>query len=513
MLVGVVTASHTVFSTADLAELARRGITPADAAAQVALLRTPPAEIVLDRPCTVGDGIMVLEEGDRQRLADRGAALAAAGRVSTFVPASGAATRMFRDLIGALQAPARPSSQLAGEQLFDRLDAFPFAAEVRRRAGVAGSPASEADERALLETLLEGMRYAQLPKALIPFHWAADGPRTAFEDHLIEAARYARAADGTCRLHFTVAPAFREEFARVLGEIRPRVEQRCGCRPDVTFAEQSPATDTLALDAAGEPFRGPDGSLLFRPGGHGALIRNLEALGGDLVVIKNIDNVRPAEVSDEVVRWKQVSIGYLGDVQAEVLEALSGCLVVAPTDEALRHALSVAAKRFARRPAGALPAREDKRRFAVDALDRPLRVCGMVRNEGEPGGAPFWVREADGTTTVQIVEASQVAASNPQQRRVFEASTHFNPVDLVCGLRSWTGEPFDLRRFVDERAVFLSSKSHEGRELRALERPGLWNGAMAGWNTICVEVPASTFAPVKTVFDLLRPQHQTRGGA
>ena len=513
MLVGAVTATHTIFSPADLAQLAGRGITQEEAAAQVALLRTPPAAIVLDRPCTVGDGIVVLEEGDRQRLADRGTALAAAGRVSTFVPASGAATRMFRDLIGALQSPGRPSSQPAGEELFDRLDALPFAAEVRRRAGVAGSPASEADERALLVALLEGMRYAQLPKGLIAFHRSADGPRTAFEDHLAEAARYARAADGACRLHLTVAPAFREEFARVLSEVRPRVEQRCGCRLDVTFSEQVPATDTLALDAAGEPFRGMDGALLFRPGGHGALIRNLEALGGDLVVIKNIDNVRPAEASDEVVRWKQVLVGYVGEVQAEVFEALSGCSVAAPTDEALKHALSVAATLFARRPPGALPTRDDKRRFVVDALDRPLRVCGMVRNEGEPGGAPFWVREADGTTTVQIVEASQVAASNPQQRRVFESSTHFNPVDLVCGLRSWKGEPFDLRRFVDERAVFLSSKSHEGRELRALERPGLWNGAMAGWNTICVEVPASTFAPVKTVFDLLRPQHRARGGA
>jgi hypothetical protein len=286
------------------------------------------------------------------------------------------------------------------------------------------------------------------------------------------------------------------------------MRKRGGCALDVTFSEQEPSSDTLALDQAGEPFRLDDGSLLFRPGGHGALLRNLEALDGDLVVVKNIDNVLPAESSDEVVRWKQVLIGCLGEIQREAFEAIAGCARDDASEAAVDRALAVAAARFSRRPARDLPTRGERRRFAIDALDRPIRVCGMVRNEGEPGGAPFWVRESDGTTSVQIVESSQVDESNPEQVRIFGSSTHFNPVDLVCGLRSWTGEPFELRRFVDERAVFIARKSHEGRELSALERPGLWNGAMAGWNTTCVEVPASTFAPVKTVFDLLRPQHQ-----
>jgi hypothetical protein len=378
-----------------------------------------------------------------------------------FVPASGAATRMFKDLIAALANEAPPSATEAGGTFFDRLDEFPFAAELRRRAHLTGSIASEAQERQVLTTLLEDMRYATLPKALIAFHRVSGVVRTAFEDHLLEATRYARAADGTTRVHFTVPPEFRDEFIALLARVRSGIERATGTSLDVIFSEQHPSTDTIAAASDGAPFRNADGSLLFRPAGHGALLRNLQHLDADLVVIKNIDNVLPFEASAEVVRWKQLLIGYL-------LQLL-----------------------------------------ANEAPDRPVRVCGVVRNEGEPGGAPFWVRDATGHVTSQIVESSQVDLTDAAQRGIFESSTHFNPVDVVCAIRKPDGTMHDLSAFVDPSAVFLSKKSHEGRDLIALERPGLWNGAMARWRTVFVEVPAATFAPVKTVFDLLRPQHQS----
>lgn len=497
-----------LFSQADLEQLRDRGVSPDEALAQVDYLRNPPAAIVLDRPCSIGDGIVRIEAEGRIGLIDSADAAAAAGRVTKFVPASGAATRMFKDLIAVLQDQRRPSSFPAARELFENLDAFPFADELRRKARISDRPTTERDERALLDTLLVRMRYMQLPKALIPFH-KGQHPRTAFEEQLLEGARYVRAADGTARMHFTVAPEFRAEFERALRELTPLVErQRHRSRLDVSFSEQHPSTDTLAVDTAGEPFRLADGTLLFRPGGHGSLIANLNALGGDIVVIKNVDNILPDEETGEVVRWKRILIGYLAQIQANTFAMLAACEPADAPMPALDRAMAFAAFTFARRPTRELHTAEEKRQFVFDALDRPIRVCGVVRNEGEPGGAPFWVRHPDGSCSVQIVESSQVDTKDPQQVRTFRSAGFFNPVDLVCGLRSWNGRPFDLAKYVDPTTAFMSTKTHEGRELRALERPGLWNGAMAGWNTVCVDVPASTFAPVKTVFDLLRPQHQ-----
>ena len=445
----------------DLSLLGARGISPSEAERQVDLLRHRPAPVVLARPCTVGDGIAQLDAAIHDRLIGAAGDAAAKGRVTRFVPASGAATRMFKDLIAALTGSARPSSVPEARQFFDRLDDFAFAGELRRRSGVTDAIATEEEERTLLRTLLEDMRYASLPKALIPFHRGARA-RTAFEEHLLEGAHYTRTKSGLSRSHFTVAPEWRDEFEQLLRSIAPDIQSESASELAVSFSEQHPSTDTLAIAAdSGDPFRTDDGSLLLRPAGHGALLRNLEALAADLVVIKNIDNVVPCGRTQDVVHWKRLLIGYLLDVQRE------------------------------------------------SAGDRPVRVCGVVRNEGEPGGAPFWVVDRDGRETLQIVESSQVNLGDAGQRAIFESSTHFNPVDLVCAVRGHDGRPFDLQRFVEASAVFVAKKSHEGRDLLALERPGLWNGAMAGWHTVFVEVPAATFAPVKTVLDLLRPQHQS----
>ena len=500
---------------ADLAQLAARGLTPQAVAAQLHQLRYPPPPIALDRPCTVGDGITLLEPAHYPHLLDRGREVASAGRVTKFVPASGAATRMFKDLLGALHGSARPSTVPAVQELVERLHEFPFGDEVSRRAGLNGVPETEADERHLLRTLLIDMRLAELPKALVPFHRSgrhrSDRNRTAFEEQLLEGTRYTRAADGTCRLHFTVSPDARPLFEAALRTLTPIVEaHRPGAVLEVSFSEQYPSTDTVAIDAQGRLFRNADGSLVFRPSGHGALLRNLQDLGADLVVIKNIDNVLPDEASTDVVRWKQMLLGYLADLQDEAFGHLRALHELACPAARTEAALAFAGKTFARVPPDTCRADDERRRFALDALDRPLRICGVVRNEGEPGGAPFWVRSADGPCTAQIVEASQVAMADPEAAGVFGSATHFNPVDLVCGLQTWLGTPFELSRDVDDDAAFVVEKSDAGRALKALERPGLWNGAMAGWNTVCVEVPAETFAPVKTVFDLLRPEHQPR---
>jgi hypothetical protein len=448
-----------MFTTTDLRQLEERGITRAEAERQLALLRGAPTPARLVRPCAVGDGIVQLGERDHARLIDIAGTAITAGRVTKFVPASGAATRMFKDLIAALASERPLRDDEAARSFFAELERFPFAPALQQRAGIHDTPSDEAGQRRMLRTLIEDMRYAQLPKGLIAFHRVGDEVRTAFEEHLLEGASYTRDSDGRARTHFTVAPEFRADFERVLEQSRPRLEQRISARLEVSFSEQHPSTDTLAVTSEGDPFRAADGRLLFRPAGHGALIQNLESLHGDLVVIKNIDNVQPFESSAEAVRWKQLLIGYL--------------LTVVKSSPA----------------------------------DVPVRVCGVVRNEGEPGGAPFWVTDEQGREREQIVESSEVGA-DAEQQRIFGSSTHFNPVDIVCALRGHDGRPLDLGSFVNPAAVFRSRKSHDGRDLIALERPGLWNGGMAGWRTVFVEVPASTFAPVKTVFDLLRPQHQ-----
>lgn len=491
---------------ADLAQLASVGISPETAAEQLARLRTAPPPIHLVRPATVGDGIeqfTTTRHSEIAELIDRGDAAASAGRVLKFVPASGAATRMFKDLISALQGPRLPSDTPAAREFFSRLDEFPFAGELRQRTGLDRSPANDAEERALLRALLVDMELAALPKALVPFH-RSDRVRTAFEEQLLEGTRYTRDAHGVSRLHFTVPDEARQRFETTLDKLRPLVEaQRRGARLSVAFSTQSPSTDTLALDETGAPFRNADGSLLLRPSGHGALLGNLQECGGDIVVVKNIDNILPDETSGEVVRWKRLLIGHLARLQAEVFSHLIAITTSSPSREALEAARQYAAARFARR----LPP-DAGRDQIVNALHRPLRVCGVVRNEGEPGGAPFWVRHADGHESLQIVEPAQVNLDDPEQARIFRGATHFNPVDLICGLRGYNGVAFDLAPFVDPDTAFVTVKTADGRRLTALERPGLWNGSMAGWNTTCVEVPGATFAPVKTVFDLLRPQHQ-----
>lgn len=512
-----------VFTEADRRELAARGIPEHEALRQLALMSHPPGHARLERPCTVGDGIERLDEARLPALEAAHVRAAAAGAVSLFVPASGAATRMFRELLAALEsgqpldpgavraaaAAGEPVAKAVGEWA-EGLPRFAFhdalAATLAARGLSLAELRANGPWRPLLEALLgpAGLDYARLPKGLLEFHREPRDPggaRTAFAEHLEEAAALARDGAGRCRAHFTVSPEHRARFEALLGTLAPLLEARSGTRPDVAFSEQHPDSDTLAGDPAGGPFRDAGGRLLFRPAGHGALLRNLEESGGDLVFVKNVDNVAAARHRAETLRWSRALVGLAAELRERVAE-LRGRLAsgLDPGAEEEARAFALAAFGRADAPRG---------REALAAwLDRPLRVCGMVPNTGEPGGGPFWVRGRDGRVTRQIVESAQVDAGSSGQTAILASATHFNPVFFACALRDAGGRPHRLAQWVDAESVIVTRKSAGARELLALERPGLWNGAMAGWHTVFVEVPLAVFNPVKTVLDLLRPEHQ-----
>ncbi len=492
--------------------LAERGISEKEAARQLDVLRRPPTWTRLDRPCTVGDGIRRIEPGEHEALLKVQEEAALAGRFTKFVPASGAATRMFRELLYYQRGPGRDETPQPGtenaavlERFVSELERFAFFPELERTLASRGydarALARERTFQPLLDALLdsEGMDYDDLPKGRLLFHHGEDGPRTSFEEHLVEAARYVRRTDSTCRLHFTVSEEHRGGFEELLARVGPVWADRLDARWDVGWSHQEPSTDTLAVDQSGEPVRDGAGQLLFRPGGHGALIENIARLGGDLVYVKNIDNVQPEHAREATVLWKRLLGGLLVQVEARARRLLADLDDIDGLEQA---------REFARTVLSVKVPDTESRTSLTDLLTRPLRVAGVVPNTGEPGGGPFWVRNSDGQVRAQIVETAQVDPDDADQRAILRTSTHFNPVDLVCAVRDATGNPFDLSAYIDEETAIVTSKSVAGRDIRVLERPGLWNGAMAGWNTIFVEVPLETFTPVKSVLDLLRPEHQ-----
>jgi hypothetical protein len=496
-----------MLTDADISQLAEHGIAEDEARRQLELLQHPPAASRLDRPATPGDGVLRVEPGELGELLALADECADAGRLSKFVPASGAASRMF-------DAPRRIAQARVDsrEELKNRSEARdPAATEVLRLLEEAvdlpfppSFARSAADVAITVTTVLEdlldapGLGYASVAKGLIPFHRYGDALRTAFEEHLVEGTRFLADHEGRCRFHFTVSSEHQAAF-----EARAEAFPAAGL--EVRFSNQSGASDTLALDVGHGPARTPDGRLLLRPGGHGALLGNLEASGGDLVLIKNIDNIVPESRQRPAVEWQRALLGLLARVQRRAGECLEG-LRTERTESALADAEAFAREVLRWQPVAGSP--EERRRAVDDLLDRPLRVCGMVLNEGEPGGGPFWVRADDGSCSLQIVESAQVDHGDPQQQEIWSRGTHFNPVLLAVALRDSHGQPFALEEFVDPQTAFLAEKPLAGRQVRVLERPGLWNGSMGHWNTLFVEVPMVTFAPVKTVLDLLRPEHQ-----
>jgi len=515
------------FTPADLQQLAAHGIPAAEAERQLALLAHPPAPVVLDRPCIVGDGVVRIGAAEGGDLLALHAEVADRGRVRVFVPASGAATRMFKDLMSvradsslatpdALDTAARAGNAAARatRDFLAGIDRFAFFAGLKAAAEKRGVSMRTLVRSGPLEPLLAalldetGLGYAHRPKGLLEFHDYADGPRAPFDEHLVEASQFAADGEHRCRLHFTVSPEHRAEFEARLARVAPRLAAQLGAEFDVTFSEQKPATDTLAATPEGAPFRDDEGRLLLRPAGHGALLENLADLDGDLVLVKNIDNVAHDRYKRDTFTWSRLLLGLAARLERTSI-ALARRLEGHPDEQAVADALQFLATTFRRgAPPAATAPRAERAAWARTQLARPIRVCGMVPNTGEPGGGPMWVRGTDGAVTPQIVELSQVNAGDPAQRAVVAAATHFNPVFMALAVRDASDRAYRLADFVDERAVIVVKKSAGGRELLALERPGLWNGAMAGWNTVFVEVPLSVFNPVKTVNDLLRKEHQ-----
>jgi hypothetical protein len=514
----------------DLEQLSAAGIGVDEAERQLALLRGPRRCVVLDRPAVLGDGLQRLEPWEQKAWQRLHADAARAGRWSKFVPASGAATRMFA--WANEQDPTRLCNRLADFAFFDALQRA--CAEVGHDVGERIRP--EAIEPIISRLLTHpGLNYGSLPKGLLLFHRDADGARTAFAEHLWEAARNFRCADGLVRAHFTVSPEHQALFEQHLETLRQPLRSRCDSQLEIRFSVQHPATDTLAIDSLGQPWRDSAGKLILRPGGHGALITNLAQPDADLVFVKNIDNVLHPRHQEPTHLWIQALGGRLIELQTQqqawlfalerqaggqtglLLEKTNrGLPAIASQSASLAETLA-AAERWLNEQFGAERlgtavqsgvGLTERLKQIRERLDRPIRVCGMVRNAGEPGGGPFWVREPDGSRSLQIVESAEIDLQDPQQRQIFHAATHFNPVFLALGLRNHRGQLYDVLRYVNPNRVILTQKAMQGQMVRVLERPGLWNGAMDHWNTVFVEVPETVFAPVKTVFDLLRDEHQ-----
>ena len=464
------------------------GLTPAALETQLKNFREGFPFLPVTRAASCGDGIRVLDAAGIEQAAARYDRAKESLRVVKFVPASGAATRMFKDLFEFVREGRRTA--VVGELLANRRR-FAFWPELRTIIG------DDADELRTVENIVaEGLRYGETQKGLVSFHRYGDEVRKAVEEHLVEGAQYA-AAGGEVKIHFTVSPEHLTRFEALLAEKIPGYESRFGVKYRISFSVQDPSTDTLAVNPDCTPFRRADGRLLFPPAGHGALIGNLGKIDADIVFVKNIDNVTTDARRGDTVLYKKALAGVLLALQERIFEYLMALEVpgaeLEPIAAFIENELCVK-----------LP-KDYGTALLRQVLDRPIRVCGMVRNEGEPGGGPFWVTGADGLETLQIAESNQIA---PEKRELMRLATHFNPVDLVCSFRTSKGGRFDLQEFVDPATGFISRKSDGGRELLAQELPGLWNGAMARWNTVFVEVPITTFSPVKVVTDLLRPEHQ-----
>lgn len=436
-------------------------------------------------------------------------------RIVKFVPASGAASRMFKDLFAFLEATYDEPTTSFEQSFFKGLKDFSFYTALDRVCEVQleKSIVQLLDEKRykdIVKMLLanEGLGYGQLPKGLLLFHKYGNNSRTAFEEHLVEGALYAKEADGVVNIHFTVSEEHQALFEKLKNEVLPKYESLYKVNYNITFSIQKPNTDTIAVDLSNQPFR-EDGQLLFRPGGHGALIENLNDLSEEVIFIKNIDNVVPDHLKESTVLYKKVIAGVLVSVQEQIFAHLRKLNSGQYThDEVLDILQFVQQTLCCKNPEVKFLEDSELALYLIKKLNRPIRVCGMVKNVGEPGGGPFLAYNPDGTISPQILESSQIDMSNDKYVNMFKNGTHFNPVDLVCGVFDFEGEKFHLPQFIDAETGFISKKSKNGRELKALELPGLWNGAMSDWNTLFVEVPLKTFNPVKTVNDLLRVEHQ-----
>ncbi len=497
-------------SEKDLRQIAQRGISQEQIETQLQQFKTGFPFLRLEAAASIGNGIVAPDNEQRQAYVKAWESYKAAGhKVVKFVPASGAASRMFKNIFAFVDGDNDLPSTDFEKKYFDEIEKFAFydalnAVCLKNEGKGVKELIAEKRYKAVAANMLkkDGLNYGQLPKGMLLFHKYAEGARTPMEEHLVEGALYA-ASKGEAHVHFTVSHEHMDFFRQKVAEKADGFAAKYGIKYDITFSEQKPSTDTIAANPDNTPFREADGSLLFRPGGHGALIENLNEIDADVIFIKNIDNVVPDRLKAETVEWKQVLAGILVSVQQQAFDYLN-LLDKGASDEELKEIAAFVETSLQTNPKSCKVDADYLRR----KLDRPMRVCGVVKNVGEPGGGPFLTYNQDGTVSLQILESSQIDTTNEAYMKMFTQGTHFNPVDLVCAVRDYKGRPYDLPAFVDKTTGFISSKSKGGKELKALELPGLWNGAMSDWSTIFVEVPLGTFNPVKTVNDLLREQHQ-----
>jgi hypothetical protein len=464
---------------------------------------------------TIGNGIKVLTDQEIKQFQDTYPSKAAQKKVIKFVPASGAASRMFKDLFAFLEGDGEISKSPFVQKFIQNLNKFAFYEDLDQSLRKIGSSIVQALENKQYQLIIghllneNGLGYGLLPKGLLKFHHYSDHDRTPTYEHFIEGVLYGLGSGRAVRLHFTVSPEHEEKFKAEVAQIQPKLEKEFDVKFEVAYSQQKKTTDTIAVNLDNTPFVDDDGSILFRPAGHGALLENLNEIDGDIIFIKNIDNEVPDRLKPATKDYKIAIGGLLLSVQEKIFSALEK-LDAGINQNSVEHAESV----FLSDLAGKLPefyngmGIEEKGKYLKNKLNRPIRVCGMVKNTGEPGGGPFWVKEEDGSLSLQIAETAQIDLSDPMQKEIFKSSTHFNPVDLVCATKDYQGNKFDLLQFRDMKTGFITEKSKSGRDLKALELPGLWNGSMAGWNTLFIEVPLITFNPVKTVNDLLRDEHQ-----
>jgi hypothetical protein len=463
-----------------------------------------------------GKGIVQLTEKEVSEILNEWESyLQTEATILKFVPASGAASRMFKDLFEFMESDRTEPDNKFEAKFFDEIHKFAFFEELNAACiknngkSIIELTASNQHKAVVANLLLEnGLNYGSLPKGLLLFHSYPTEKRTPMQEHLVEGALYATNKSNQVNIHFTVSKEHRILFEKHLNESLSGFEAKFGVKYNVSFSEQKPSTDTIAADENNAPFR-DKGELVFRPGGHGALIENLNDLIGDVIFIKNIDNVVPDSLKNSTITYKKVIAGILVKLQSQSFSYLNELENESISLKKLEEIAAFCETKLNNQHSNLkLLSKEALREYLIKKLNRPIRVCGMVKNVGEPGGGPFLTVNSDGTVSPQILESSQIDLNNPADKEKMLGSTHFNPVDLVCGVKNYKGEKFDLVKYVDKNTGFISLKSKNGKELKALELPGLWNGAMSDWNTIFVEVPIETFNPVKTVNDLLRTEHQ-----
>ncbi len=517
-------AKENGFSSEDFVQIYNRGISFETILKQLKNFEKGIAKSNLIRPATINDGILSLSEDQFQQKALFFDEQKDKFKIKKFVPASGAATRMYKFLTAfvndfdikkeTINAYINRKNDKELAIFIVGMEKFPFFETVDKKLREI-YPDFETLERDyknyyFIKLLLspDYFNSANKPKAVLPFHLYKTHIANPIEEHFNECVHYA-SSKNVSNLHFTVSEIHQELFEKAVREVKEKIEKHSGITINIGYSYQNRSTDSITIDAENKLVKDKNGDLIFRPGGHGALIENLNNLDSDLIFIKNIDNVIQNHI-DKITLYKKALAGVLIEVQQKVFECLDSIDRHEIKEEQLEDILVFAKEKLN------IKMSDDFNKFTFEnkinkikeILNRPIRVCGMVKNEGEPGGGPFWVMNDQGNASLQIVETSQVDLANKKQLAILTESTHFNPVDLVCSIKNYKSENFNLLNFVDQNAGFIVEKSVEGKTVRSYELPGLWNGSMANWLTVFVAVPLITFNPVKTVNDLLKAAHQ-----